>query len=45
VAGAGTIQPISKAAAAVKKYKEAAEQRNAMDSQYETALPALEEDE
>ena len=43
VAGAGTIQPINKAAAAVEKYRQAADQRNALESRYETELAKLEE--
>ncbi len=43
VAGAGTIQPIAKTAAAINRYKQAADSQNAMDSKYEMALPDLEE--
>ena len=43
VAGAGTIQPIAKAAAAIGRYKQAATEQNAMDSKYEMALPKLED--
>ena len=43
VAGAGTIQPIAKTAAAIGKYKKEADKQNAMDSQYEVDLPKLEE--
>jgi len=43
VAGAGTIQPIGKAAAAVEKYRQAADQRSALESRYETELAKLEE--
>ena len=43
VAGAGTIQPIAKAAAAINRYKQAAAEQNAMDSKYEMALPDLED--
>ena len=43
IAGAGTVQPITKSAAAVAKYKQAAEKQNAMDSGYEMDLPKLEE--
>ena len=43
VAGAGTIQPINKSAAAIGRYKQAAEQQNALDSKYELTLPELEE--
>ena len=43
VAGAGTVQPIAKTAAAVNKYKKEADKQNAMDSRYEMDLPKLEE--
>ena len=43
VAGAGTIQPIAKTAAAIGRYKQSADQQNAMDSRYEFVLPELEE--
>lgn len=43
VAGAGTIQPIAKTAAAVNRYKQTADSQNAMDSKYEMALPDLDE--
>ena len=43
VAGAGTIQPINKSAAAISRYKQAAQRQNALDSQYELTLPELEE--
>ena len=43
VAGAGTIQPIGKTAAAVNRYSQSADAQNAMDSRYELTLPDLEE--
>ncbi len=43
VAGAGTIQPVDKSIAAVTRYSRAADKQNALDSQYENDLPALEE--
>ncbi len=45
VGGAGTLMPINKATANVKNYKDRAEEKNAMDSKYERALPLLLEDE
>ena len=43
VAGAGTIQPIAKSAAAIRKYKAEADKHSALDSAYEADLPMLEE--
>ena len=43
MAGAGTIQPIAKTAAAINRYKQTADSQNAMDSKYEMALPDLDE--
>lgn len=43
VAGAGTIQPIAKSAAAIAKYKAEAPLQHAFDSRYEVDLPKLEE--
>lgn len=43
VAGAGTLQAPSKAAAAVAKYKSAAPSQNAIDSKYEITLNLLHE--
>ena len=42
VAGAGTIQPVAKSAAAVSKYSAQADRQNALDSDYELDLPLLE---
>ncbi len=41
VAGAGTLQPVSKSAAAIGKYKKDADKQNALDSQYEITLSLL----
>ena len=41
VAGAGTLQPVEKAAAAVAKYKNQAKDKNAMDSKYDITLSLL----
>ena len=45
VAGAGTLLPIEKAAAIVRKYTAQAEEKSAMESQYEATLPLLLDDE
>ena len=42
VAGAGTIQPVSKSAAAVGRYSREAEKQNALDSDFTPELPMLE---
>ena len=42
VAGAGTVQPVARSAAAVGKYSRAADKQSALDSGYETDLPFLE---
>ena len=41
VAGAGTIQPVAKSAAAINRYSREAERQNAMDSGYGGDLPLL----
>ena len=41
IAGAGTLQPVKKSAAAIAKYKAEAAQQNAMDSKYEITLSLL----
>ena len=41
IAGAGTLQPVKKSAAAIAKYKAEATQQNAMDSKYEITLSLL----
>lgn len=43
IAGAGTIQPIGKSREEVVKYKNAANEKNALDSKYVITLPELEE--
>ena len=45
VAGAGTIQPVAKSAAAIKRYSQQADSLSAMDSRYEADLELLEERE
>ena len=45
VAGAGTIQPVAKSAAAIKRYSQQADSLSAMDSRYEADLKLLEERE
>ena len=45
VAGAGTIQPVAKSAAAIKRYSQQADSLSAMDSRYEADLTLLEERE
>ena len=42
VAGAGTIQPVPKSAAAVGRYSREAEKQNALDSDFTPELPMLE---
>ena len=41
VAGTGTIRPAKKSAALINKYKEEAEKKNALESQYEITLSLL----
>ncbi len=41
VAGAGTLQPVEKSAAAIAKYKTQAKDKNAMDSKYDITLSLL----
>ena len=41
VAGAGTIQPVARSAAAINKYSREAEKQNALDSDYVLDLPLL----
>ena len=41
VAGAGTIQPVARSAAAINKYSREADRQNALDSDYELDLPLL----
>ena len=41
MAGAGTIQPVAKSAAAINRYSREAERQNAMDSGYGGDLPLL----
>ena len=41
VAGAGTIQPVGRSAAAINKYSREADKQNALDSDYELDLPLL----
>ena len=41
VAGAGTIQPVARSAAAISKYSREADRQNALDSDYELDLPLL----
>ncbi|MCE5196694.1 MAG: 4Fe-4S dicluster domain-containing protein [Negativicutes bacterium] len=43
IAGAGTIQPIGKAREEVTNYKNAAQEKNALNSKYVVNLPELEE--
>ena len=42
VAGAGTIQPVPKSAAAVGRYSREADKQNALDSDFTPELPMLE---
>lgn len=41
VAGAGTLQPVAKSAAAIAKYKKEAPEQNSLDSKYEITLSLL----